>query len=38
VKMSGSQVRINMHGLANGIYLIKYADNNHTETLRISKQ
>ncbi|HTN45642.1 MAG TPA: GEVED domain-containing protein [Flavipsychrobacter sp.] len=37
-KMSGNTANINMSGLANGIYLIKYADADHTQTIRVTKQ
>ncbi|HTN45479.1 MAG TPA: T9SS type A sorting domain-containing protein [Flavipsychrobacter sp.] len=38
VKMNGNVQQISMSSLASGIYLIKYADSNHTQILRINKQ
>jgi hypothetical protein len=38
IRMNGTQETINLNGLANGIYLIKYADTNHTQTIRVNKQ
>jgi hypothetical protein len=38
IKMTGVTETVNMSGLANGIYLIKYADASHTQTIRINKQ
>jgi hypothetical protein len=38
VNMSSSKTTLNIGGLANGIYLIKYTDANHTQTIKINKQ
>jgi hypothetical protein len=38
VKMSGNSETIDMKGLASGMYLIKYMDSNHQQTLRVTKQ
>ena len=38
VKMSSSVEKINMSGLANGIYFVKYSDANHTQTIKVNKQ
>ena len=38
IKMNGNVETISMSGLANGIYMIKYTDDNRTETLRVNKQ
>ncbi|HTN46836.1 MAG TPA: GEVED domain-containing protein [Flavipsychrobacter sp.] len=36
--MEGAVETLNMSGLANGIYLIKYVDSDRTETIRVTKQ
>jgi hypothetical protein len=38
IKMSGNSETIDMKGLASGMYLIKYVDSNHQQTLRVTKQ
>jgi len=38
VQLSGATTTIEMKGLANGVYLVKYTDANHTQTIRVTKQ
>ncbi len=38
ISLSGSSTEINMGGLAKGIYLVKYSDAAHSQTIRITKQ
>ncbi|MBS1777237.1 MAG: T9SS type A sorting domain-containing protein [Bacteroidetes bacterium] len=38
VNMDNGQVQINMEGLAQGMYLLKYADDQHTEVIKVNKQ
>ncbi|HTN46842.1 MAG TPA: T9SS type A sorting domain-containing protein, partial [Flavipsychrobacter sp.] len=38
VTMTSANQVINVSGLANGIYMIKYVDSNHQQTLRVTKQ
>ncbi|HTN45197.1 MAG TPA: T9SS type A sorting domain-containing protein, partial [Flavipsychrobacter sp.] len=36
--MSGTEQLINVNGLANGVYMIKYVDTHHQQTMRVTKQ
>jgi len=38
VELSGSSVSINMGSMAQGMYLIKYSDANHSQTIKVNKQ
>jgi hypothetical protein len=38
IQLVGTESSINMSGLANGIYLIKYSDADHNQTIRVTKQ
>ena len=38
VKMNGSVEQIDMSGLANGIYLIRYSDASHAQIIKVNKQ
>ena len=37
VTMSGNKAEVNMSGFASGIYLIKYHDDEHSETIKMTK-
>jgi hypothetical protein len=37
VKVLYNEVRIDMRSLASGIYMLRYNDNDHTETIRVNK-
>jgi hypothetical protein len=32
------KAEVNMNGLASGVYLVKYTDNNHSQTIKVNKQ
>ncbi|HTN45234.1 MAG TPA: T9SS type A sorting domain-containing protein, partial [Flavipsychrobacter sp.] len=36
--MSGTDQQINISGLASGVYMIKYVDTHHQQTLKVTKQ
>jgi hypothetical protein len=36
--VTNNQATVNMGGLAHGMYLVKYSDNNQTETIKINKR
>jgi hypothetical protein len=36
--MSGSETRLDLRGMAPGLYLLKYSDDHNTQTIRITKQ
>jgi hypothetical protein len=38
VTMINGMVEVDMKALAQGIYLVKYADAHHTETIKVNKQ
>jgi len=38
VDVVNNEATINMSGLAQGMYLVKYTDHNHTETLKVNKK
>ncbi|HTN47568.1 MAG TPA: T9SS type A sorting domain-containing protein, partial [Flavipsychrobacter sp.] len=38
VQMQSSEEQIDMSSLASGIYLMKYSDADHTQTVRVSKK
>jgi hypothetical protein len=38
VKMNGAEEQISLNGLASGVYLLKYTDADHQQTLRVNKQ
>ena len=38
LKMDGAVQTINLASLANGLYLVKYSDANHTQTIKVNKQ
>jgi hypothetical protein len=37
-EVTGATTEINMGGLASGMYLLKYSDSNHTQTIKVSKK
>jgi hypothetical protein len=37
ISMSGNKAEINMNGFASGMYLVKYHDDDHGETIKITK-
>jgi hypothetical protein len=37
VKMTDSEVKINMSGLAQGVYLLKYSDSEHHQSIKVNK-
>jgi hypothetical protein len=36
--VTGNKSEVSMTGLASGIYLVKYQDDNRTETIRITRK
>src|SRR5690606_894681 len=38
VEMDGNQTTIDLQGMASGVYLMKYADDNQTRTIRVTKE
>jgi len=38
VTVTNNEVTVNMSGLAQGLYLVKYTDNSHTETMKVNKR
>jgi hypothetical protein len=38
VEMSGASVDINMSSFAQGMYLIKYSDSNHSQTIKVNRR
>jgi hypothetical protein len=38
VPVTGSKVMLNMGGFANGLYLIKYSDNERSQSIKVNKQ
>jgi hypothetical protein len=38
VSVKNNEAIINMSSLAQGMYLVKYSDNNHTQTIKVNKQ
>lgn len=36
--LNGNSAEVNMTGLAAGMYLVKFTDGNHTQTIRVTKQ
>jgi hypothetical protein len=37
VSVLNNGATINMGGFASGMYLVKYSDNNHTQTIKVNK-
>jgi hypothetical protein len=38
VSVVNGKAEVNMNGLASGVYLVKYTDNNHSQTIKVNKQ
>jgi hypothetical protein len=38
VNVVNNEAIINMSSFAQGMYLVKYSDNNHTQTIKVNKQ
>jgi hypothetical protein len=38
IELSGEKGELNLGNLSSGMYLLRYRDNEHTETMRIQKQ
>jgi hypothetical protein len=38
VAVVNNEAKIDMSGMAHGMYLVKYSDNNHTQTIKVNKQ
>jgi hypothetical protein len=38
IAVAGNETRIEMGGLAQGMYLVKYSDDNHSQTIKVNKQ
>jgi hypothetical protein len=38
VSVVNGKAEVNMNGLASGVYLVKYTDNNHNQTIKVNKQ
>ena len=36
--VSADKTEINMNGLSSGVYILKYSDDAHTETIKVTKE
>ena len=38
IDITGAEIHIDMNGLAQGVYLVKYSDDSQSQTIRVNKQ
>jgi hypothetical protein len=38
IALTGNTLKINMNGIAQGFYLVKYSDDSHSQTIQVNKQ